>query len=315
MIDKSQLFILHLWKAVGKAHLILFILLVSSNNVSANSFYQFSLSAGNENNVPRGLDSFHELDSNFVRLNLSAGKLYQLGLNSTVTFGANIFSRRLTDLSGFHSQGIGFSTNFSHKLGFGAYAGRLGAVVSATREQFRGKARDNDLYSLEFNYQKRLSPSWFVYAGIDHQWSRTDSLMTDPAVSAFGYDAVIRLPYELYDYESASVFAEIEYAFASGVLISGGYRKIDGAAVASTTQPSPQLYKVSEAFYSDPAFSHNSWFAYQLEAKTEDWSLGASFPLGVDSSIDIGYSWHDIQAKGNRNYENSIVSITFTQGF
>jgi hypothetical protein len=265
--------------------------------------------------VPRGLDHAHELDSNFLRLDLNAGKLYQLGLNSTVTVGANLFSRRLTDLSGFHSQGIGLSANYSYKLGFGAYAGRLGALVSATREQFRGEARDSDLYTLELNYQKRLSPAWFVYAGWDYQESRADSLPQDAAVTAFGYDAVFRLPYELYDYNSSSVFVDLEYAFENGVLATGGYRRIEGAAVASTTQPSLHLYKVFDAFYSDPAFRNNSWFAYQLEAETNEWSLGLSFRVGIDSSIDFGNSWHDIQATDNRDYENAIVSITFTQGF
>ncbi|NKB32010.1 MAG: hypothetical protein GKR91_02825 [Pseudomonadales bacterium] len=294
--------------------ILLFVSALSSNNVSANSFYQFSVSAGNEDNVPRGLDSIHELDSHFVRFDLSAGKLYQLGLNDTVTLSSNVFARRLNDLGGFDSQGLGISANFSHKLGFGAYAGRFGAILSATREEFRGEARDNDLYGIEINYQKRLGPAWFVYGGIDYQESRADSLPDDPAISAFGYDPTARLPYELFEYDSSSVFLELEYTFENGILASGGYRHIDGATVASTTQPGQDLYKISDAFYSDPAFP-NPWFGYQLEADTDEWSLGVSLPIGRDSSFDVGYSWHDIRATGNRDYENSIVSVTFTQGF
>lgn len=240
---------------------LLLVSALSTNNLSANSFYQFSLSAGNESNVPRGLDSFHERDSNFYRVDLSAGKLYQLGLNDTVTLSANVFARQLDDLKGFDNHGLGLSASFSHKLGFGAYAGRLGAVLSATGEEFGGEARDNELYGIELNYQKRLSPEWFLYMGVDYQWIRTDSLPDDPAVLAFGYDESIRLPFELFDYESVSAFAELEYGFENGVLVSGGYRRINGATVASTTQPGLDLYKISEAFYSDPAFS-SPWFAY-----------------------------------------------------
>lgn len=293
---------------------VVLLAMLTISPASANEFYQLSLSGGNEDNVPRGLDSADRRDSNFARVQFSAGKLLQLGLDDTLTLGGSFNAARFTDFGGFDSLGYGVSADYGHKFGFGAYAPRLGAVLSFDHEELRGKARDNDLVTLELNFQKRLSPAWFFSAGIDYQSSRSDSLSMDPPLGEFAYDPDTRLPYELYDYDSASVFAELEYAFENGVLLTGGYRRIDGHTISSTLTPSLHLYKHAEAFYLDPAFD-SPWYAYLLEANTDEWSVGVSLPVAIDSAIDVGYSWHDIQAGGGREYDNSLLTFTFVHGF
>lgn len=289
-------------------------MMLPSTKVYANTSFQLKLGGGSEDNVTRGLQDNYQLRSNFFELGLSGGKLFQLGLNDSLSIGANISRMNFDDLSGFNRNAAGVSISYQHKLGFGAYATRLGASLSYDRESFRGEARDSDVSSLQLSYEKRFSPAWLIFAGIDFQQRKSDSLAPDPDVIAFGYDPVIRQPFELSEYDADSVFAELEYTFENGVLLSSSYRRVDGPTISSTTSPSLLVYKKSSAFYSDPALG-SSWFAYLIDTKTDVWSLGVSVPIAQDSSVDLGYRWSDGRAAGGLNYQSDVLSITLIHNF
>ncbi len=288
--------------------------LLFSSAVSANSFSQISLAAGHEDNVARGEDSRHERGSSFLNIEYSLGKLYEIGLKNSLIVSAQVNASRFEDLPGFDKLGAGVSANYNHKWGLGAYAPLLATSISYAVEDYDGRARDNELLTVDVSYLKRLSPAWFLSTGVDYQDSSSDSLPHDPVISSFGYDPDLSLPFELFDYDSRSVFADLEYSFENGMLLSGGFRRVDGFTVSSTTEPSLNLYKVAEAFYSDSAF-RQGWVAYQLEAKTNEWSLGLSIPSSRDSSINFAYSLYDISGVSGHDYLNRIFSISFVHDF
>ena len=89
---------------------------------------------------------------------------------------------------------------------------------------------------------------------------------------------------------------------------------MDGATVSSTRLPSHALYHVADAVYPDPAFSNN-WFAYQLKADSNEWSLGLSIPSGIDASINIAYSLFDISAVGGNEYLNRMLTVSYVHNF
>ena len=95
------------------------------------------------------------------------------------------------------------------------------------------------------------------------------------------------------------MYADLEYAFENGMLLNAGFRRVNGFTVSSTTSPALALYKVAESLYSGPAFKEG-WVAYQLEADTNEWTLGLSVPIGIDSSVNFGYSFFDISAVRNK---------------
>ena len=281
----------------------------------ANEFYQLGLNVGNEDNLPRGFDSKHQLDANFLQTSLSAGKFYQLGLNNSLTVSANLEGTRYDQLKGFDNHSIGFSADYGHKLGFGAYASRLGINLSASRQFFQGEARDSDLYGIELSYSRRLSAGLMLAGGVDFSWSRTGDLPEDPRVTALGYDPEIRLPYELFNYDAKSLFVNGEYGFENGFLLGLGYRRILGATLASTPVPTQKVYKFSDAFYSDPAFGSRDWFAYQLDANTDEWSLSGSWALGIDSSLNLDVTWNDSAVPAARSYTNTIITFGLVHNF
>lgn len=281
---------------------------------SANVFSQLNLSVGNESNVPRGLDADHELESQFLQLGFSGGKFFQLGLNDSLTLSSSITANHYRKTSGFDSYALGGQAEFIHKFGFGAYAPRLGFSVGASRNFMAGRVRDSFGKTAQLSLSKRFTPALMLRVGIDYEDIESPMVEADAATLSFGYDPELRLPFELFSYHGKAAFVDGEYAFANGWLLEGRLRRIDGGTVSSTTQPTLPLYKRARAFYSDPAFD-SGWFAYLLDAMTNEWSAGLSVPTGTDSSINLRATWHDSKSSAGGSYENSIITVGYVRNF
>ena len=294
--------------------LCVIVALLPGTSSYANVFSQLGINAGHESNVPRGQDGPHKEESSFLTLDYSIGKLYELGLKNTLVLSGGLNATRFNELRGFDNFGISVAANYNYKRALGAYAPVVSLSTSYALEEYEGRARDNELLTVDVSYLKRLSPAWFLTLGVDFQRSSSDSLPHDPLLKTFGYDPDMTLPFELYDYDSTSVYTDLEYAFENGILFNAGYRRVNGFTVSSTTKPTLALYKVADAIYSDPAFKEG-WVAYQLEADTNEWSLGLSIPSGLDSSINLGYSFYDISAITRNSYVNRIISVSYVHNF
>lgn len=229
----------------------------------------------------------------------SFGKLYELGLKNTFVVSSAANASRFNELRGFDHVGFSVAPNYNYKWAFGAYAPTPSLSTSYAIEEYDGKARDNELLTLDVSYLKRISPAWFLTLGAGFQQSGSDDLPHDPLIASFSYFPDLQPPLELYAYDSTSVYADLEYAFENGMLLNAGFRRVNGFTVSSTTSPILALYKVAESLYSGPAFKEG-WVAYHLEADTNEWTLGLSVPIGIDSSVNFGYSFFDISAVRNK---------------
>lgn len=286
----------------------------ATSGVWAAEFLQLGLALGQEDNVPRVLHRVEEAESALLSLDISGGEQFQLGLNQTLTLAAQLNVNRYFDLSGFDHFAAGLSAAYRYKFGLGAYAPQIGAVLSTATEQWDGEARDQRRVGLELNVEKRLTKTWFVIAGVEYQSSRGKSLDGDPRLAVAGYSPDSSLPHDLYDFDSYTVFAGLDYTLGNGWLLSGGYSWTDGYTVASSKSPDLHVYKAAEAVYIDPAWP-DLWFAYRLQTRTDDWSLSLSVPVARDASLNLGASWQAIDGPGDRDYDNRAVSIGFIRGF
>lgn len=280
---------------------------------AANESLQLTLSAGQETNVPRGVNTAQELDASFLAAQVFAGKFWQLGVHDSLLLGVNADSRQYGDLSGFRHVAAGLSATYSHKFGLGAYAPRLDLELRYRQQQGPGEARDFGQTSFALGLRKRLSQALQLSAGVEQSDFRTDSLPEDPDVTAFGYDPDIALPYELFDFRADSLFLAADYTFANQLLLTATYIRANGHTVASTNMPDLQTYKVSDAFYSDPALAN--WFAYRLESNSHQFNTALSIPLGPDMALDLSADLINISAPADKAYQNRLFTISMTWGF
>jgi hypothetical protein len=289
------------------------------HSASGNEFYSLSLGLGEESNVPRGLDGFHELGSVFSEVGLTAGKLIQLGFNDSLLLSASAGYSRFGELRGFDQAEVGVGLSYRHKFGFGPTAPSVNVASSYSLARSQGAARDTNIGVIEVSLSKQFESGFSLSGGLDYQRNTSKLLPEDPLVSAFGYDPVRRAAYELFDFESASAFINGDYTFYNGWLASAGFRKINGATVASTTTPSLAVYKISDAFYTDPAFNSEMaarpWFAYQLETNASQYSAALSIPILQDTSLDVTASWIEISAPSGRDYDNTVYAVSLIHNF
>lgn len=321
-VDGSTLIPFHSWIFTMKyfrnieKFLLITTLLFFASVSTANEFYTLNFGIGEESNLPKGIDDFHERESSFSRAAFTAGKRYQLGLNDSLTFSGNVGFDRFYDLRGFDRIALGVAANYRYKFGFGPFATGVNAGLSYGVENSDGQARDTEIAKFEFSVDKRFRPGFTLEAGIDYQRNTTNDLEDDPTVLALGYDPTNRLPFELFDFESLSAFAAVDYEFVNGWRSSFSYRRINGFTVASTTEPSLEIYKISDAFYLDPAFTSEDfaspWFGYLLETNSDQWEGSLSIPISTDTSIDFSVNWTDIKAPNSRDYQNTTYAITLT---
>lgn len=297
------------------AMLLLASLYINQVSAQANDILEVSLRAGNESNVPRGVDVDHEIGSAFIGADVFAGRYFQLGLYNSVTLGAQLSTTRFTELSGFDHLGAGLSADLTHKFGLGAYVPVVQFNLAWDLEYYRGRARDNERWSARLDFSQRLSPAWLIELGLDTTDNdNRSSLPMDPAVTAFGYDPDIALPYEFYDFQSRSAYVGAQYTFENLLTLTARYRRTNGHTVASTTEPTLKTYKIARAFYSDPAFA-SDWFAYLLESNSHGFSTVLSLPLGPDTGLDFSADWQEISAPAGKNYDNEIYSVVVSWRF
>ena len=287
---------------------------ITAGTLEANEQLQLTLAAGSESNITRGIHDPHILSSGFISVQLQAGKLFQLGVNDSLLLGTAFSTRRYGQQSGFDQLSAGISIAWNHKFGFGAYAPQFNVSASRDRVAMRGEARDHDVNSIDITLSKRISPAWSFFTAISVQDVGAKSLPHNPRVTALGYDPNATLPYQLFDYDSNSIALGGEYTFASGVMLTGRYERVDGHTVASTMHPDPEIYKIADAFYIDPAFAH-SWYAYQLESNNNVFTVSLSIPVAQDAAVDVVGGWYDIAAPASKKYDNSEISIGITWGF
>lgn len=283
-------------------------------SLQANEQLQLSLAGGHESNVSRGFDEPHRLSSGYVSTRLQASKLFQLGLNDSLSLGITFGSRSYGELGGFDQLLAEFSGSWHHKFGLGAYAPQFSAAVSVGRVAMRGAARDRDIRSLDLNLSKRFSPAWSFFGRASVQSFEAETLPYNAGVSQPAYAPYRALSYSLYDFTAKSASVGADYTFANGIMLIGEYQRINGYTVSSTHHPDMNVYQSAAAFYLDPAFA-NSWYAYRLESNTDAYGLTLSLPLAPDTAVDVMAGWFDIAAPGGKQYDNSEVSVGITWGF
>lgn len=284
------------------------------NGACANEIYQLTLAAGVEDNVVRVAQNLSNADSPLLKAQFTLGKMFAPAINHTLVVSGDISNNRYIDLRGYDSTAVSATASYTYKMGLGAYAPRIGTAITMAYDNMRGEARDRRLLTTELTLEKRLSPAWLFFAGIDYQLSRGETPPRDNRLSSFGYDPNNTLPTDLYNDDAHSMFADLSYEMSNGYLVNVGYSRINGFVVSSTEIPTLKLYKIAKAITVDPAWS-TLWFGYRIPADIDDWSVGLSMPVGQDSSLDFGANWQDISAPQNTGYRNRSVSISFVHNF
>jgi hypothetical protein len=83
------------------------------------------------------------------------------GLKNTLVLSGSVNVTRYNELRGFDKLGVSVAANYNYKWAFGVYAPVVSLSTSYALEKYKGRARDNELLTVDVGYLKRLSAAWF----------------------------------------------------------------------------------------------------------------------------------------------------------
>ena len=199
--------------------------------------------------------------------------------------------------SGLDHVALGVGAGARRKLGLGLTAPWLAADATLLRERYDENVRDGDraLASLTLGkrFDERLDTS--ISASYDRRHQAHDlptgSLSGRP-FSVQGRSLVLRGSFALTD--QALVFA------------AAGWRQGD---VTSSTRRNSQIFRESAAIANDPAFGPD-FIAYRLTGARSEWySLGLSWALGRQASINASVLTDRVKPHGDLRYRGDVYSV------
>lgn len=279
-----------------------------------NAFSELSIAGGFEDNINRGLDEPNIIDSTFSALELSGGRFFQHGLRGKLTVFGSLGYDRFFESTGFDVFATSLGVAYDYRMGLGPYATTVSSSVAFENDELRGKGRDRQRSLVNLGLSKRFDYRFSANLGLEYLNSSAESLGATDINYPAGADLNNPSSFEVYDFEAVSASVGFNYQLDNEWLLSLDYNYSRGATVASTKTPGFLVYHLADAFYRDDALGF-PYVAYQLETTTDEWSLSLNAPVGLDSSLDLRYSWQDIDGPQQFDYDNSSIRLTLIHRF
>src|SRR5262245_31306134 len=205
-----------------------------------------------EDNVNLAEKARDTLSDTALGTSVSAGAVANVVNGSVVSLTGDVAGVGYTRFTGLTNLYLGATAPFRHKFGLGAAAPWVRVSGSGARLEYREDVRDGWRYRLATGSGKRLGERWEV-----------------------------RVEYA-YDRRTA------EHEVAITPRPPGDVFGRSSHTISSTTPRNAETFAASTAVTLDPAFGPDA-FAYEIGATTHLVTVGLSFALGPQSSLNLGY--------------------------
>ena len=223
-----------------------------------------------DNNVARSRGPGNRLSD--VIYNVNAGKSYLIPLddNSRIsllgTVGAEVFNR----YSGLSRAFLGIQGEYQYRSSGAFDAPTFGIFGRAAADFYESNLRDGYRYSVGVRVLQPLTDRVDLFGALAHNVRDGKSKVFDNR----DYSARLNLDYSV--------------TTKGALYLTGEYRR--GHAVSSA-RPELAFVDIAEAIVRDDAFTDTERTAYRLKAKTGIATLGYSFGLQEDQSLDFSLRW------------------------
>lgn len=279
----------------GQAHL-----------AQAENFFDITAGLNSDSNVTRGFLESDQYRDESLNLDLTAGYVAPLQPGRAIVLFTTLSAMRFNELSGLDSQSLGVGSRYQYKHGLGPYAPTIAATLSWTQHNSAGKTRDRYVSAVELRYSKRLTAAWNTRFGAAYEISEG---INDDRLNSSKYSPLN----DIFDFDQFRLFAGVDYTFVNNSTLSAGYTWVDGNTVSSALAPNPRLLAISRALTLDTAVKAppgRDQVAYTLASHSHFLSLIWSIPANANTSVNLGFTRHDVRAKNNINYGNNQFSVT-----
>lgn len=182
-------------------------------------------------------------------------------------------------------------------IGYTAPVYQLNAT--AQLDDYKTDQRDSMVYTVQALASQRINDSTLLAYGVEWVDRQSDGTVFDTSNTRLFINADFALnkdvsAYAAYSYLRGDTFSSAQISFCNG-------------AVANDIFP---LIQASDALETDAAFNKDfcgSWVAYRLPSHTNALTLGLNKAFSHRLSADFSVQGIDVNARGNNDYQRTLV--------
>ena len=281
---------------------LIFLFLASQHPAYANSFADIEAGLVSDDNLTRTDYSDDIKADSALELFADYGNFYELNNNWSAT--SSVFARltNYSKYSQFSSVNYGIAGSARKKLGLGAYSPSIKITASAGINNVQDDNRDSTLYDIGVGWDKRLNNRWQLGLGIKYDRSNAKT--------------------STYDTEATTYYLVADYEINNTLLLNMGISQRNGDIISITNptkNPSENIYnylsKASGNKTSSDTVFGSGLTAYNINANTLILTVGLSYALDNNSSINARYENQNSSLPYGISYGNNIYRINYIYSF
>lgn len=235
----------------------------------------------------------------YAEARMGGGWRTDLPQHGSVELDGALRGSRYARFNGLSSVAVEASASAYRKLGLGLAAPWISAGATIAHEDFVDDTRDSNRWEARIEAGRRIDAALDVAAGVayDRRYARHREVLV-PGISG-----------AVWDVRGTSVYARGSYAPDARWQLDAGVAVRRGDVVA-TTRRHIDIFLASDAIAESNSFD-DDFYDYRLRGTTRTATLGASYALGVASSLNVGYALASTRASQGLDYRNHLVSVTW----
>ena len=269
------------------------LLMAPVRSAHAQMFLEGSAGLTYDSNLPRAQNASDIKSDSALVVAASGGRAFEAGDNTSVALSADAKSVTWLHYPGLSHTDLGATLAWRSKFGLGLYAPWARLSASAARMSFGDSLRNGWRYDAGLTAGKRLTPNWDVRADIRYDKRSADRAL--PVVPSFSG--------AVYDVHGWTASVASQLALGERLQVSLAYARRTGD-ITSTAVHTQAIWNASTAWNKDRALGGDG---YRIHARTQMLTLGASYALGKDSSLNLEAERWLSRANGGFDYYNSLV--------
>lgn len=275
---------------------------------AANIEFNGSAALVHDDNVSNATSPVDIYSDYYLDAQLNLGRLWTPAVGKSLLLSGHFSTRQYEASTGLNQVALGVSLDYTHRLGLGAYAPRIGLGLRTDDRNFQTDMRDGRLYKATLRMEKRFLPEFHAEATVSRERRTADANKALPYYFFAGGD--------VFNQDNVEATLSADYTLPNYSTITARYMWRNGEVDAST-RPGSSFFLYSDEISFDYEICRQcgQYVAYRIDAHIHDYLLEWSWELQRDTSLGLSLERRVAHAAGNNTYTGNITRLQVSHRF
>jgi hypothetical protein len=279
-----------------------------SQQILANFELIGSAALVHDNNVSNATSEADIFSDYYLDAQLNFGKLWTPAVGRSLLLSGHFSTKQYEESTGLNQVALGISLDYTHRLGLGAYAPRIGLNLRMDDRDFQTDMRDGRLYKATVSLEKRFLPEFHAMVAVSRERRTADENKAMPYYIFAGGD--------VFNQDNTEALISADYTLPGNSTITARYLWRKGEVDASTRPGSSFfLYSDEISFDYEICRACGQYVAYRIDAHIHDFLLEWNWELQRDTSLGLSLERKVAHAAGNNTYTGNITRLQLNHRF